>query len=63
MAPSKGQWISPDGQLFAERMIPVRIVATSSQINKIIDYTLEYYEQIAVLCYKLSDEVILRYKS
>lgn len=62
MAPSKGQWISPTGQLFLERMIPVRILATKEQIITIIDLTLEYYEQEAVLCYAISDEVILRHK-
>jgi hypothetical protein len=61
MSPSKGQWISPDGTLFLERMIPVRILATRAEIDEIIDFTLEYYHQEAVLCYKISDEVILKY--
>jgi hypothetical protein len=60
LTPAKGQWVSPDGELFAERMIPVRIMATREQISTIIDLTLEYYDQLAVLCYKISDEVILR---
>lgn len=60
LTPAKGQWVSPDGELFAERMIPVRIVATRDQINKIIDLTLEYYDQLAVLCFKISDEVIIK---
>jgi hypothetical protein len=60
MTPAKGQWVSPDGELFKERMIPVRICATTEQINEIIDMTLEYYDQLAVLCYKLSDTVIIR---
>jgi len=63
MAPAKGQWINPaTGDLFKERMIPVRIIATKEEINKIVDLTLEYYDQLAVLCYKISDEVILRFK-
>lgn len=62
MTPSKGQWVSPTGELFIERMIPVRIVATEAQISTIIDLTLEYYDQLAVLCYKLSDQVILRHR-
>jgi hypothetical protein len=61
MTPVKGQWISTDGELFSERMIPVRIIATVNQINKIIDMTIVYYDQLAVLCYKLSDHVIMRY--
>lgn len=61
MQPVKGQWVNHGtDELFDERMIPVRIVATYEQIDQIIDMTLEYYEQLAVLCYKLSDEVILR---
>lgn len=63
LTPAKGQWISPDGELYAERMIPVRIMATRPQIEKIIDHTLKYYDQLAVLCYKISSEVILRERS
>lgn len=61
MSPSKGQWVSPCGQLFTERMIPVRILASREDIEKIIDFTLEYYHQEAVLCYRISDEVLLRF--
>ena len=60
LTPAKGQWVAPDGVLYAERMIPVRIVATREQIDKIIDFTITYYDQLAVLCYKISDEVIIR---
>lgn len=59
LTPAKGRWISPDGKLFAERMIPVRIVATRPQIDEIVKMTLKYYEQLAVLAYKISDEVLL----
>ena len=62
LQPAKGQWISPDGKLFKERMIPVRILATGEQIRRIIDMTLKYYEQEAVLCYVVSSEVILTYR-
>lgn len=63
MAPARGQWINPStGELFKERMIPVRIMATRDEIEKVIDLTLKYYDQVAVLCYKISDEVILKYK-
>lgn len=60
LTPAKGQWVAPDGQLFVERMIPVRVIATRTEIEKVIDLTLDYYDQLAVLCYKISDEVILR---
>lgn len=63
MAPARGQWVNPiTGELFKERMIPVRILATRDEIEKVVDLTLKYYDQIAVLCYKISDEVILKYK-
>lgn len=61
MSPIRGQWVSPNGTLFVERMIPVRIVATREEINRVIDLTLDMYEQEAVLCYKISDEVIIKY--
>lgn len=62
LTPAKGQWVSPSGELFVERMIPVRIAATHEQIDKIIDLTLVYYDQLAVMCYKISDEVIVRHR-
>lgn len=62
--PAKGQWVHPEsGTLFAERMIPVRIMCTREQIDKIVDITLEYYEQIAVMAYRISDEVILKHRA
>lgn len=61
MPVAKGQWLN-GGALFAERMIPVRIHATREEIEKIIDMTLSYYDQIAVMAYKISEEVILKHK-
>ena len=60
--PTKGKWISPAGDLFHERMIPVRIIANRDEIEKIIDITMEYYGQLAILAYKISSEVILKNK-
>jgi hypothetical protein len=61
LTPAKGAWLCPEGNLFEERMIPVRIACTRNQIEKIVSMTLEYYEQKAVLAYRVSDEVIIRY--
>ena len=61
--PIKGQWVSPLGDTFSERMIPVRIVCSRSQIEEIIDMSMIYYDQEAILAYKISNEVILRHKS
>lgn len=61
-APVKGEWLASDGELFRDRMIPVRIVATREEIDVVVNMTLEYYDELAVLCYKLSDEVILKHQ-
>ncbi len=62
LPPSKGQWIAPDGVLFVERMIPVRFLATYNEAHKVIDITLKYYDQLAVMCYLISDEVIIKHR-
>lgn len=59
LSPVKGQWISRKAELYQERMIPVRIIATDKQIEQIINITIKYYNQEAVLAYKISDEVLL----
>jgi len=41
----------------------VRIIATREEIEAIIDFTIPYYEQEAVLAYKVAEEVILKNKS
>ncbi len=58
----RGQWVSPNKQLFTERMIPVRIATSRENIEKIADMTMAYYEQQAVMAYRVSDEVILRHR-
>ena len=60
--PAKGRWVH-EGETFAERMIPVRIMCTEAEINKIIDLTIEYYDQLAVMAYRVSDKVILKHKN
>lgn len=58
--PAKGQWISPDGVLFAERMIPVQIMCTEEEIERISDMTAKYYKQLAIMFYKVSDDVRIK---
>lgn len=61
--PAKGNWFNPgSGELFVERMIPVRIHTTEKNINLIIDFTMNHYKQLAVMAYVVSEKVILRYK-
>jgi hypothetical protein len=43
-------------------MIPVRFIATKEEAEQIVDYTLKYYNQEAVLYYQISSEIIMRYK-
>lgn len=61
LAPGKGQWVAPDGKLFAERMIPVRIAATWEQMEEIADLTAKFYNQEAVMFYLISDDVHIKY--
>jgi hypothetical protein len=62
MKTAKGQWVSPAGELYVDRMIPCRIVCNEEQMDAIIDFTLEHYNQEAVLAYRISDNVILRHR-
>lgn len=61
--PAKGQWISKAGELYEERMIPVRVACTEEQLNEIIDITLKYYDQLAVMAYRISEKVIIKHAS
>lgn len=58
----KGQWISPEIELFVEQMIPVRVLCDEKTIDKIIDLTLDHYNQQAVLAYEISRNIKLKYK-
>lgn len=58
--PVKGEWISAEGELFRERMIPVRIACTPEQIEQIADMTAKYYNQLAIMYYLISKEVIIK---
>jgi len=62
MKTAKGQWVSPHGQLYVDRMIPCRIICTKEQINKIVDFTIKHYDQEAVLAYKISSVAILKHR-
>ena len=61
LAPAKGKWAPEPGSVLVERMIPVRIACSREQIEQIVDMTIKYYNQQAVLAYRISDAVILRY--
>lgn len=61
LMPAKGQWLAPDGKLFVERMIPVRIACDDTQIQTIADMTARYYEQLAVMFYRVADIVTIKH--
>lgn len=59
--PSRGQWVDPsDGSLYEDRVIPVNIIATSTEMDQIADITLRHYRQLAVMYFKLSDTAIIK---
>ena len=61
MKPAVGQWINPaDHKLFKDRTIPVRFIGTRTQKDQIVDMTCIYYDQLAVLCYAVGEQVTMR---
>ena len=58
---AKGQWVAPDGTLFSERMIPVRIACSRKQMDDIADFTASHYEQLAIFYYMVSNEVHIKH--
>lgn len=58
----KGYWYNPEGKEYEDRIIPVRIYCDEDTIHKIIDFTISHYAEEAVMCYKVSDHVILKHK-
>ena len=60
LMPAKGHWMSPAGELFVERMIPVRIACNESEIEAIAEMTAKYYKQEAVMFYLVSSRVFIR---
>ena len=53
-----GQWVY-EGELFKERMIPVRIACSKSDMEKIAEFTKIHYRQIKVMYYNVSREVYI----
>jgi hypothetical protein len=57
LKPLKGIWVN-EGMTYEERNIPVRVACTREDLDKILSFTREYYSQIKVMAYKISEEVI-----
>ena len=60
MGPVKGQWVNGE-EIYSDRLIPVRIRSSKKNILKIMDLTITHYDQLAVMCYKISDECLVKY--
>lgn len=56
---AKGYWLD-SGMLYQDRVIPVRIICSETQVNEIIDFAIKHYRQLAILAYRISDRVILK---
>jgi hypothetical protein len=41
-------------------MIPVRIACTAEQIDKIADMSANYYDQLAIMYFRVSDAVVIK---
>lgn len=58
MRPAKGQWVHGD-TLYEDRVIPVRIACTEKQIMQIAKITIQHYDQLAVMVYRVSDKCVV----
>ena len=63
LQPLRGYWVSPDKTLFVERMIPVRIMCDEATIEQIVDMSLDYYEQEAIMYYLVTDNVRIKHRA
>ena len=57
--PVVGTWVSDDGDEYRERMIPVRVMCSTEEMFLIAEMTKKYYDQLAVMVYKVSDEAYI----
>lgn len=61
LTPAKGSWLSPEGDLYLDRVIPVQIMCTEEQIQEIVDFTAKHYFQIAIFYYVVSSDVRIKH--
>jgi len=58
---AKGHWVDPEGIPIVEPMIPVRVLCSKAQIEEIAALTASYYQQEAVMFYRVSKKVKIRH--
>jgi len=56
--PIIGKW-SHFGVVYSERNIPVLVACTKEQLEEILKFTKKYYNQVAVMAFLVSNEVII----
>lgn len=59
--PGKGQWVNLQGDLYIDRIIPVRVAATAEQMQEIAKITIRHYSQEAVMYYLVSEKLVLEF--
>ncbi|HTE58141.1 MAG TPA: hypothetical protein VK694_05340 [Verrucomicrobiae bacterium] len=59
MRTAKGQWLDAEGNLFAEKVIPVRVACGEAEIRQIMELTIQHYGQLAVMASQISERVII----
>lgn len=58
---AKGHWFDKDDNVFVkEEMIPVRIVCNEKDMESIANYTAAFYQQKAIMYYRISDCVVIK---
>jgi len=60
LSAGKGKW-TYKGDEYPEKVIPVRVMCSDADMEKIVKITLEHYRQKAVMYYVLSNEVNIIY--
>lgn len=58
LSSARGKWTFK-GVEYPEKVIPVRIMCTKPQMNRIVEITMQHYRQKAVMYYVLSNEVFV----
>lgn len=62
LAPTiKGEWTAPCGTVFSDRTIPVRLACSREQMERIADLTAVHYQQLAVMYWLVSTEVVIHH--
>lgn len=59
MRSAKGQWEDSSGNLYAEKVIPVRVACDEEKIKNIMEMTLRHYGQLAVMAYRISEHALI----